>query len=83
MSAVQPPTREQIAETLYRAKYPFANLAFAHESGIERRRIFEQADAVLALFPQPTPSVEPEKVTDGIYGVTHFALKEWTDSSND
>jgi hypothetical protein len=57
--SVRPPTREQIAEALYRAKYPFANLTFAHESGIERRRIFAQADAVLALFQQPTPSSEP------------------------
>jgi hypothetical protein len=56
--ASPPPTREQIAEHIYRGLYPQSMFVFERETSDCRERCLRAADAVLALFPQPTPSAE-------------------------
>jgi hypothetical protein len=52
---VQPPTREQIAETIYTVRA--GSNEHWHKAAF-REDYLAEADAVLALFPQPTPSAE-------------------------
>jgi hypothetical protein len=59
--SVQPPTREQIAAEVKRVTHAWGGPAmdeFKNDPPI--RKHYAIADAVLALFPQPTPSSEPD-----------------------
>jgi len=55
-----PPTREQIAEALYRQQgSPIRGMLWMQLPAWAKSVYLHMADAVLALFPKPTPSAEP------------------------
>ncbi|PZE66914.1 hypothetical protein [Curtobacterium sp. MCBD17_021] len=56
-ATVQPPTREQIAAEAYAVVRPVARFTDLGPGG--QAIYLQMADAVLALFPQPTPTAEP------------------------
>jgi len=74
LPSVQPPTREQVAEAIRRSYDALVH----HEH--ERAPLdadYRAADAVLALFPQPTPSAEPD--TRAMQMTMADLLNQWDD----